>query len=468
MAGTFRVGEVKVRPGAYFNFQKTGYGQLAGTDDGTVAIFFKADYGPLMRAVELTSEDNYVNYFGNAGTTDLIQEVLNGGAQKIVCIRVGTGGTTGSYSIKSGDDPLVNIACKHVGSKPFSITIREKVSDTTKKECIIYSGTRVFETFEFEAGSSEIDNLVAATVSSENFTFTKANGATGTLPTLSAAAFTPGTDVTASAQEYSDAFYVAEKTNFHVACIDTEDTAIQLLLSAFCDRIFDYGQLVQCVVAELPTVALATRMTHAAAFNSEKVVYVLNASVYEGTDLVQGCRVAARIAGEIAACPSNRSLTHQVLSGFTTLYEPLTPAHIITAEQRGCFVLSTNSEGQIWVDAAINTLVTPDENQDDGWKKIRRTKTRFELVRRCNKQADSLIGKVDNDENGRATVVAQLQGICNNMINEGKLQNGTTVMESTTYQSDADYAYFDIYVIDKDSIEKLYLTYIFQFSTIAG
>ena len=128
---------------------------------------------------------------------------------------------------------------------------------------------------------------------------------------------------------------------------------------------------------------------------------------------MEGYLVAARIAGLIAACPSNKSLTHSVISGFTKLVDVLTPTQITNAEKKGCIVLSTNTTGQIWIDSAINTLVTPSDNQDDGWKKIRRTKTRYELITRCNDQADSLIGKVDNDTNGRATVVSQLQGIVN-------------------------------------------------------
>ncbi len=97
-------------------------------------------------------------------------------------------------------------------------------------------------------------------------------------------------------------------------------------------------------------------------------------------------------------------------------------------------------------------------------RKSAEQKTRYELITRCNDQADSLIGKVDNDTNGRATVVSQLQGIVNAMVNEGKLVSGT-VTENTLYTSDGDYAYFDISVIDKDSIEHIYLTYKFQFSS---
>ena len=242
---------------------------------------------------------------------------------------------------------------------------------------------------------------------------------------------------------------------------------MHILLSAFLDRIFDVGQLTMAVVAETNSVDLETRMEHAAYYNSEKMHYVVNASAEKSGGMIEGYLVAARIAGMIAACPSNRSLTHEVISDYTRLIEPMTPTQITVAEKNGCIVLSSNDKGQIWIDSAINTLITPAENQDDGWKKIRRTKTRYELMNRCNSMADGMIGKVDNDSNGRATVVSKLQGIVNAMVNEGKLLSGT-VVENTVQTADGDYAYFDINVIDKDSIEHIYLTYRFQFSSMVA
>ena len=105
-------------------------------------------------------------------------------------------------------------------------------------------------------------------------------------------------------------------------------------------------------------------------------------------------------------------------------------------------------------------------SQDDGWKKIRRVKTRFELIRRMNAAADALVGKVDNDKDGRSTVVSQLQAIGDNMIAEGKL-TAITVSESAVNVADGDSAWFDIDVVDKDSMEHIYLSYRFQFSTNA-
>ena len=158
MAGTFIIGETKIRPGTYFNIQKVGGNQLAGADDGTTAVFFKADFGPLNEVVEIAPGDGYEKVFGTAGTTDAIREVLAAGVKKALCCRVGKGGTVANTKLKTaGDVPpakdALSITAKHPGTKAFSIEVREKLSDTSLKECIIYAGTKEFEKFEFAAGA---------------------------------------------------------------------------------------------------------------------------------------------------------------------------------------------------------------------------------------------------------------------------------------------------------------------------
>ena len=123
-----------------------------------------------------------------------------------------------------------------------------------------------------------------------------------------------------------------------------------------------------------------------------------------------------------------------------------------------CGGIESNKQRIGDLDNGVNTLVHPDANHDSGWKKIRRTKTRYELLNRANAAADALVGKVDNDTNGRATIMAAIQGICNAMEAEGKIQYGN-VTESTTVTTDGDTCGFDIEVIDLDSAEHIYLNY---------
>ena len=239
------------------------------------------------------------------------------------------------------------------------------------------------------------------------------------------------------------------------------------LVAAFLDRIYLAGSFGMAIVTPKPSSSLEDRMTSISSFDTENVIAPLNANANAGNEELKGYQVAAYIAGVVAATPANQSVTHATLSRYSVLNEILTNTEMEVAEEKGCLVLSTASDGAVWLDNGVNTLVHPDANHDSGWKKIRRTKTRYELLNRANAAADALVGKVDNDTNGRATIMAAIQGICNAMEAEGKIQYGN-VTESTTVTTDGDTCGFDIEVIDLDSAEHIYLNYYFQFSTIVA
>lgn len=287
------------------------------------------------------------------------------------------------------------------------------------------------------------------------------------LAAISQGAFTGGSNPQVTVNDYSNAFAQVEPHEFNTICIDTEEMEILLLLQSFLNRIFNAGSLAQAVVAEQHTVDLETRIKHAEGFNDEKINYVLNAWVDEQGTAIDGYQTAARIAGMIGAAAANISLTHTVISGVSGILEKLTNTEIVMAEKKGCIVLSYNKKKDVWIDNAINTLINLAENQDEGWKKIRRVKTRFELIRRINTVTDNLVGKVDNDNNGRATVISQMQGVGDAMREEGKLA-ACTVTESMAYKAEGDSAWFEIDVIDKDSMEHIYMTFLFRFSTNEG
>lgn len=466
MAGTFILGETKVRPGSYFNIQKKGNNAVAGIMNGVTAVIFKADFGPLNTAVELSAEDGYEKIFGTGLTTDAMKEAIAGGAKTIIACRVGNGGTQGTITLKDvNNEDTLCITAKYPGEKNFMVTVREKLSDSSLKECIFYAGTTEFEKVEFASGEGEAKALADALATSKNFKAElKENKESVILETISQGVFTSGTNPETTTGDYANAFAQIEPYEFNTVCLDTEDTEIHLLLQSFVNRIFDAGSLAQAVVAEKHTVDLETRMKHAAALNDEKMNYVLNAWIEEQGTVIDGYQTAARIAGMIGAVSSSSSLTHTVITGFSEILERLTNTEMISAEKKGCIVLSYNKVKQVWIDNAINTLITPADNQDDGWKKIRRVKTRFELIRRINTTTDDLVGKVDNDNNGRATVISQVQGVGDSMCEEGKLV-ACAVTESSAYKADGDSAWFDIDVIDKDSMEHIYLTFLFRFST---
>lgn len=463
MAGYFQIGEKKIRPGSYFNVQKKGEENAFGAVDGIVAVLFRSTFGPLGEVVCIDRDDGYETIFGLGGTTDAMREAICGGAKKIIACRLGTGGSAATASLTAATGS-VTIKAKHVGKMDFSVTVREKLVDSTRKECIIYAGTQEYEKINFTAGGDEAASLVEAFKNSKAFTATLEGSAEGILETVAQAAFTAGTDPTVKAEDYSNALSQVEKHYFNTICVDTEDKAIHELVSAFLDRIYEAGQFGIGVVAEKHTMDLEERIATAKGFDKENMVYVLNAHVQAKETELDGYQTAAMVAGMIAANPCKQSLTHMQIERYSTLNEGLTNTQIIKAEQQGCLVLSYDTNDKVWVDSGINTLIHPADNKDEGWKKIRRVRTRYELMYRANAQADALVGKVDNDINGRATIIGKIQKICNDMMDEGKIMEAT-VTESSEYKADTDSCWFVIDVIDKDSAEHIYLFYRFQFST---
>lgn len=468
MAGYFQIGETKVRPGSYFNIGRSDSISTADVINGVTAVIFRSDFGPLACATKLGPDGEYEKIYGTGGTTDAIQQAFAGGAQAVVACRLGNGGTRAELILEGEDgEAAVTISSKHPGSRDFSITIREKISGPNEKQCIIYSGTKELESIGFAAGENEAQALAEAMAANAYFVVEVKEGKGGSvLKNTLQAKMAGGTDPTIKIEDYSDAFAAVEPYMFNTICVDTEDPAVHLLLASFVERIFEGGNLTQAVIAEKSSIEFETRIARAAAYNDEKINYVLNPKGDVSGVVLDGYQTAARIAGMIGAVSSKQSLTHAEMAGYTDIHEKLTNSDIVRAEQNGCIVLSVSTKGKVWIDSAINTLVIPPEHKDDGWKKIRRVKTRFELIRRCNEATDELVGKVDNDSDGRKTILGQLIGVGQDMIAEGKLVS-FGASENTSYEADRDSCWFTVDVVDKDSAEHIYSFFRFQFSTIA-
>lgn len=468
MSRYLNYGQTSVRPGNYFNYDKKGAEPVVGSVDGITAILFRADWGPLNKPITRSQDEGYEDIFGNGGTTDTIALSFEGGTMDAILVRVGTGGTAATTNLKmEGDnaaDNTVKLTAKYVGSKALTVSVRDSIIDDTKREMIVYDGTTEFEKVEFDKGDNEASGLVAAMASSDKFS-AQLTGGDGSLTTVTQQAFTAGTDPTVSATEYEAGFKALETEVMNCITVDTDDWKVIALLSAFVTRMFNAGTNMIGIVGEPATVDLETRLSHAASLNSAQMVYVLNGkcdhAIY-GT--IDGYQTAAKIGGMVSGTSCMYSLTHSVVQNVTDLSENLSNSEIINGETHGCLVLTKNKSGQIWIDAAINTLVTLNKNQDSGWKKIRRTKTRLEVLTRCNDTVDSMVGQVNNDNAGRKAILDAIGGVLEQMIGENKI-TWYNVEEDPTHVAQGDSCWFIIDIIDKDSAEHIYLRYLFRYNT---
>lgn len=462
MAGIFTDGEIKIRPGVYFNVSTNDSTGVIGAQDGIVAVVFRGTFGPLNEPVKLTSETGWYDLFGDGGHVDTIEYAFLGGAKTVIAVRAGTEGTAAKTQLGE----IVTITAKYPGSRAFSISVRDSLMDEAQKDVVIYSGNRAIETYSIKKDSDK-EGAALKEAMARSSRFSVKIDTDGQLPAVTQQLFTAGTDPVTDVESYSAAFEKLESQSINSICVDTEETAVHLLLKSFLDRAYDKGFYGCAVIAELSGKDKAQRIASAGTLNDEKMIYLLNAHALRMEKELDGYQTAAIVAGMYASYPSSKSLTHKVIPGITELSELLTPSEMEEAEVKGCLVLSNSPEGKTWIDNAINTLVEPPENKDDGWKKIRRTKTRFELMYRMNTTADGLVGNVDNDKNGRETVIAKLNEVGAAMIQEGKLIS-CQVSEHPTLTANADYAYFLIDVVDKDSLEHMYLYYNFTYNTEEG
>lgn len=361
---------------------------------------------------------------------------------------------------------VITMTMKYPGSRSFTVTIRPTVADSSKTEVIIYEGADELESLTFDNTDNSVTALMAAFAEngSDYFTLTKVADNANALTTVSQAAVTAGTDPTVNAAAYSAAFSVLEAYRWNVLAIDTEDTAIHSVMQLYLDRIYQDGKFTMGVVGEPTTVAIDTRMSHATAFNTYQMIYVGHG--FEGSDgnTYEGYRAAARIAGLVAGTPSNESITHLAISGAVDVSEVLTNSQYESAIKAGMLTFSKSASGTVWVEQGINTLVAPGSKEDEGWKKIKRTKVRFELFQRLNDSVESLVGRINNDSDGRMTIVQVGNAVCNSMASEKKILAGGYVEVDSDNAPAGDSAWFKVYADDIDALEKLYFAFKFRFA----
>ena len=464
----FNEGELKVRPGVYQRHTNTGRNMPTGASDGICAIPVQASWGPLGKVVanvvksDLTRTYGYGSY-GTGYTVPAAAAMFDGGASTVYTYRLGTGGKKASKEVAEG----LTVTAKYPGTMPISVAVQAKLGDSSMKVFQVYAGTSIVESFEFAADTkAEGTNLIAAVANSK---YIDVAGTAAAVPVLAVAsgALSGGENPTVTNEDYSKAFSAFEPFYYNAIALDVDDDenmTLSLLLQSYMDNAYKLGKTGFAVVGEKTTVEFATREAHCRSFDGANVVY-LGGGWKSGAESKDGVLAICQTAGEIACTPSNQSIVHSVIAGATELCESLTYAQYEAAIAAGMLMVSMSSDGSIWYDSGITTLINPDEaTQDEGWKKIRRVKVRFEMIDRIDRALAPKVGKVSCNTDGISDIVQTGQRVLDLMVSEGKLASGAKFAEDTANPANGDSAWFVIQADDIDSLEKIYLQYQFRYS----
>lgn len=479
MAGiTFLPRETKLRPGVYVRTINVGGPAVPASPAGVVGMPRTASWGPVGVPTVVSSPDAAKLLFGEPDNGPLMQ-AFAAGAESLIVVRVGAAGVAAHLDLQDITPAVgVTLTAKYPGvggngatGSGLKATLQNHPTDTTRKQLLIYQGTTLVQTVTFvkaPVGSTESDALVSALAASgsDYVVATRGVGAGATLTNVTSQNLTGGTDSAITGSDYTTALGVLEPltVQFNTLAVDTNDASIQAGVGAWVARVRGDGKRIIAVVGEPTSVALATRMTNAAAFNNPAVVYVGNGFVDTNGVAVEGYLAAARIAAMIAAQPYNESLTRKVMVGAASVLGGLTGPQVDTSILSGALVFSLNGAGQVQVEYGIDTLVTLAGDQDAGWKKIRRVKTRDTLIDRASLLTEPMIGTVTNNSIGQSQVINAVQTVLDGMISEGGLRPGATAALDPANPPTTDSIWLVVSADDLDSVEKLYTTFRLRFS----
>ena len=463
------LGQTKVRPGTYVRVVSEPSGETAGAERGIVATLFRSNWGPLGAIQVLEDERQIAEFYGAGGaggTTAVVREAFRGRARQIKALRLGTGGTKATLVLNAGVTPKVTLTAKYEGVRPngWTVTKRTSLADATQNELITFEASSVIETITYTPGADDAAALVAAVnaTSGGSRLWGATLNAAGAVDAVTQVAVAGGVDPTINGAALSAALGVIESEPFGVLVSDLEDATSHSTIDAWVERVRAQGKRIMAVVGEPTSVAAATRRTNAQAINNPAIVYVGNGfKTADGT--IEGRYSAARVAGMIASASITESLTNSVVDGATELVGALSNSEIEAMINSGVLTFSLNMRRRVVVEYGITSLTALEPDQDAGWKKIRRTRTRDLLIDQIVLDSEGLRGRINNDKPGRDALVARMQGSINSLIRWGALVSGTVIVDPANAPA-GDTAWFVIAVDDNDSIEKVYLTFGFRFS----
>ena len=167
---------------------------------------------------------------------------------------------------------------------------------------------------------------------------------------------------------------------------------------------------------------------------------------------------ASRVAGLVAGLPLSQSLSYRALGFIHDLDIRYGNADIKRMIAGGIMPIVYDGRN-FKIERGVNTLTVLGDNQDDSFKKIKTIRILDGINNALNAStADNIIGKIDNDRDGRSTVLGAYSGFLDGQANLGLIEDDFNVETDPDNEPTLD-RYFVRYGIRPiDSIEYVYNT----------
>ncbi|RRJ66946.1 phage tail sheath protein [Paenibacillus oralis] len=417
--GTWSLTDQPVLPGLYMNFVSAAGTAIGSGARGVVVAPVKAHWGPVEQFAEVANEAAIRELFGedeSDGATALttLYLALLGGPKKLLAYRIADSTSAeASLTLNNAEGTAsLLLKAKYPGKRgnSFKVTVQPSLSVSGSKELKLYEGSTLLRTFALGSGSAELaaDAINADTA---NLWITAEVAGEGTLADVSGAALTGGES---GISGVTNANYVAtiaafETQDFHVLTLDgVSDPALRTSIVAWVKRVREEGKGVLAVLGgsaadDTGADAVSKAIARSAVIDYEGIVNVGTGAVLNGKEY-SSAQIAAWVAGLIAGQSLKESTTYAA-SPFDDVTRRWTRSEQEQAVQGGVFLLVHDGR-RVKVLRGVNSLISPRQGQNRGWKKIRKIRVIDQINADLQRTAeDYYIGKVNNTEEGRLALI---------------------------------------------------------------
>ena len=434
MAGGTWTAQNKTRTGVYINFRSEQ--QALGTlgERGIVSLPLALSWGPAKQVITVEAGADTFDTLGYPITAPqllLVREALKR-AGTLLLYRLNTG-TQASATVGG-----LTVTAKYGGARgnDISVVIQANIDDPAK-----------FDVKTLVAGQ-EVDSQTVATLDELAGNAWVSFTGTGEITPTAGTPLTGGTDGTVTAQDYLDYLAAVEVHDFQTIGLTATDTATKEVFISFVKRLReDEGKKIQVVVENYPEA------------DYEGVISVKNGVVLADGTTLTAAQAVAWVAGATAGAAANQSLTYQAYDGAVDVAPRYTNSQIIAALQNGEFVFIP-MDGRAVVEQDINTLHTFTPEKGKAFSKNRVLRVLDGLANDYMRVfSQSYIGKVPNNDDGRALFKSEIINITNQYVNIGAVQNFDPQADLEVLPgNDPDAVVVNQWVQPVDSIEKIYMT----------
>lgn len=449
------------RPGAYFNLITQAIALIGEGQAGIVGVVGRSDWGPLDTFVELTSEAAIVSTFGTGlSMAKLARQAIRGGAASVKAIRI-AGSSVASATVVLDDSvpaDALTITAKYPGARANNFKITIQANPVAGKDLLVLEGTTLLETYTTPLGQN--DEFVAAILDQSDYITAVVTGASDRVVVNIANAPMAGGDsgTAVVAGDYTTVQAIALQEDFDVFVQDDEaDDAIQDAFVAWAADARVEGNRFVSVLGSDTGDGLAGALGRADTIDDEGIVYVFPGFTDADGVVYNGQEAAARVAGLIAGAGVTKSITFNKIADGSDVGVRLTHTEISSGIAGGLLVLVFDGE-QVRVEKAVNTLTTLTVDKPLSFSRIRTIMTLDAVQDGLNTGLIDLVGQVNNDDDGRATILGAAQAFLDILIQSRALKPGAFVELDPEHEQLLDNVFLRVAVQPLDSIEKIFVT----------